>query len=254
MSACVAVRSAAGHTGIVPAPAERTSSPRLSITLGVVLAAALPGVVLVGAVRPTADAAHAQPALVDYAAHTLAWHAIVLLVIALVLPRVERQSLRTLVGVWWSKRRPPSEHPAALLWFAIIVSGALAFSPLRLALIDVGWRALPGPAWSVNSPSGNRGAIPFAVGPGLLMLQLVVRIPLTVFVEETLFRGWVLERHGLVASAVLFAAYHLSQWWTIGALIPFGLVLALLRAATRSLWPGAIGHWVGNAMYAFSLR
>ena len=244
----------AGHTYAVTAQAARTSAPRLSITFGVVLAAALPGLALVGAVRPLADASDAQPALVDYAAHTLLWHSIVLVVIAIALPRLERQSFPQLVGTWWSKRLPTSGRARAGLWFAIIVSGAVAFSPLRLALIDAGWRALPGPVWSVNSPDANRGAIPFALGPGLLVLQLIVRIPLTVFVEETLFRGWVLERHGAAISAVLFAGYHLSQWWTIGALIPFGLVLALLRTATRSMWPGAISHWIGNAMYAISLR
>jgi membrane protease YdiL (CAAX protease family) len=122
-----------------------------------------------------------------------------------------------------------------------------------LAVIDAVWAIAPGPSWSVNSPDANEGLLAISVPPVVVVFQILVRVPLTVFVEESLFRGWVQNRHGAIASALLFAVYHLAQWWTIPALVPFALAPSLLRVATRSIWPGATIHAVGNIVYVFTL-
>ena len=227
---------------------------RVSTTLLVVGAAAALGLLLAALISPIADALDANKGLVEYTAFILAWHLGVLAIIAVVLPRLEGRPFGQLVGRWWVRQhRDEHVERPAILWAALIVIGLLSISPLRLWAVDTGWDLLAGPEWSVNSPAANRGDPGFSIGAGVLLLQLLVRIPLTVFVEETLFRGWVQDRHGPIASGALFAAYHWSQWWTIGALLPFGLALSLLRVATRSIWPGAILHGAGNASYAVAL-
>jgi membrane protease YdiL (CAAX protease family) len=242
------------QTPVVQTYEAQASAPSWQLTIGVVFAAALPGLLLLGAVKPLAEELDMDAGLVEYTAHTLVWHLVVLALIVITLPRIQRDSFRGLVSRWWKLRQPAGGYNQALLWGTIAVSAAIAFSSIRLALVDAGWDVLPGPAWSINSPEANRGELGFTISAAVLTMQLLLRIPLTVFVEETLFRGWVLDRHGITASALLFAAYHFSQWWTIAALAPFGLVLALIRVATRSIWPGAIAHWFGNAVYALSLR
>lgn len=82
-----------------------------------------------------------------------------------------------------------------------------------------------------------------------VVLQLLVRYPLTVISEETVFRGY-LQMHlrwGVVAASVAFAAYHVMQWRTIPSLLPYAFALGVLAAWTGSIITGAVLHYVMNA-------
>ena len=81
---------------------------------------------------------------------------------------------------------------------------------------------------------------------------LVVVAPLT---EEFLFRGIILrgflnhysKRKAVVASALLFGAFHLNPWQFFGATI-MGVLFAWLFVRTRSLIPCLFGHALINAV------
>lgn len=89
----------------------------------------------------------------------------------------------------------------------------------------------------------------------LAMLGIVIVPPL---VEETLFRGVLIERFavkwrlwvGILLSAVLFAVLHVDP---LGALM-FGVVTTLLYLRTGSLWPGILLHATNNLVALASIR
>lgn len=224
---------------------------RWATTLGIVVGAGLPGLLLLPSVVPIAHTLGVAPGLVEYCGVALAWNLATVSLLVWMLPRVTGRPFVELVRGWWTRRHADEHVSHALaVWVGAAVAGGIGLSSLRLWLIDRGWDVLHGPAWSINSPAANRGNLGFTVGVTVVLFQIVLRIPLTTFVEETLFRGWVQDRHGPMAAGVLFAAYHLSQWWTIPALIPFGIALSLLRVGTKSIWPGAALHGLGDVAYA----
>ena len=93
------------------------------------------------------------------------------------------------------------------------------------------------------------------VGLGLAAAELLVRYPISVFVEEAFFRGWMqprLGRYGPVLSALLWAAWHLQQISTIPSLILFGLVLGFLRWWTGTIRVSGILHYLSNAAFFVS--
>lgn len=227
------------------------AGPRWATTLGVVAGAGIPGFLLLPFVVPLSRALDVAPGLVEYCGVALCWNLATLSLLVWLLPRCTGEPFSRLVRRWWVGRHTDEHprHPIAV-WAGAALVGGIGVSPLRLWLIDRGWDLLRGPLWSINSPAANRGHLGLRVGAALLIFQIAIRIPLTAFVEETLFRGWVQDRHGPITAGILFAAYHLSQWWTIPALIPFGLALSLLRVATKSIWPGTALHSLGDVAYA----
>jgi membrane protease YdiL (CAAX protease family) len=96
------------------------------------------------------------------------------------------------------------------------------------------------------------------VGQGNLVLALVGLVVLPPLVEETVFRGVLLERFavkwslatGIVVSAIAFGLLHVDP---IGAGM-FGVVTALLYLRTGSLWPGILVHAVNNLVALTSMR
>ena len=87
---------------------------------------------------------------------------------------------------------------------------------------------------------------------GALALLILVRYPLTVVAEETIFRGY-LQRYlgwGIVLSSFAFAAYHVMQWRTIPSLLPYAFALGVLAAWTGSLFVGGVLHYVMDAGFA----
>jgi len=96
---------------------------------------------------------------------------------------------------------------------------------------------------------------PFTVY-GLLLLAIFV----APFCEEVLFRGFLFT--GLlpsmslpwaaILSAFIFAAAH-NDLPSFPVLFCIGLLLALLRWRTRSLWPGILLHALNNAWSAISI-
>lgn len=79
-------------------------------------------------------------------------------------------------------------------------------------------------------------------------------------VEELIFRGVLLSslmRHmkagwAVALSALIFGCVHLPDfkfaWYGIPALVLLGVVLALLRLRSRSLWPAMVAHAFNNLM------
>lgn len=85
----------------------------------------------------------------------------------------------------------------------------------------------------------------------VLVVELLVRYPITVFAEETLFRGWLQPRlpAGILLSSLLWAGFHLQQIPTIPALIPFGIALGGIRWWTGDIRATLAIHYVGNAIF-----
>ena len=97
-------------------------------------------------------------------------------------------------------------------------------------------------------------------GEGSPASAFVVVVLAGPILEELLFRGVILNgflqsyprRKAIVASAVLFAVYHLNPWQAVPAFV-MGLLFGYWRAATGSLWPGIAGHMLANGV-AFAAR
>lgn len=121
---------------------------------------------------------------------------------------------------------------------ALIGSGALFF------LIS----NLPGVGTSAGSAQAY-GSVT-KVGTGLLLFELVVRYPLTVFAEEAFFRGFLQPRltwAAPVLSGVLWAGHHFQQASTILSLVPLGAALGIIRWWTGDIRASAGVHYVSNA-------
>ncbi len=90
------------------------------------------------------------------------------------------------------------------------------------------------------------------VGRGNLAAALIGVVLLPAFVEETVFRGVLVERWtvkwrlgvAVVVSAVAFGLLHVDP---VGAGV-FGVVTALLYVRTGSLWPGILIHAANNLL------
>lgn len=96
------------------------------------------------------------------------------------------------------------------------------------------------------------------VGQGNLLLVLLGLVILPPLVEETVFRGVLIERFavkwslsvGIVVSAILFGILHADP---VGAGV-FGVITALLYLRTGSLWPGILIHGVNNLVALVAMR
>ena len=89
-------------------------------------------------------------------------------------------------------------------------------------------------------------------GTALVLAEVLLRYPLTVFAEEAFFRGWLqprLGRNGPVLSAVLWAVYHLQQTSTIPSLVVFGLALGALRWWRGTVRVGATAHYLADVVF-----
>ncbi|HET6588118.1 MAG TPA: CPBP family intramembrane glutamic endopeptidase [Oleiagrimonas sp.] len=98
------------------------------------------------------------------------------------------------------------------------------------------------------------------VSLGMRVTLAVLVVCVAPLVEELIFRGVLLS--GLMSrmkagwavalSALIFGCVHLPDfkfaWYAIPALVLLGVVLALLRLRTRSLWPAMAAHAANNLM------
>lgn len=96
------------------------------------------------------------------------------------------------------------------------------------------------------------------VGQGSLLLAIIGLVILPPLVEETIFRGVLIERFavkwslvvGIVVSAIGFGLLHVDP---LGAGM-FGVITALLYLRTGSLWPGILIHAANNLVALASMR
>ena len=70
--------------------------------------------------------------------------------------------------------------------------------------------------------------------------------------EEIMFRGFLVPRIGIVASAIIFGLAHYSYMSTfgvemLGALI-FGLLAGYVFKRTKSIYPGIVAHIIVNTI------
>ena len=105
---------------------------------------------------------------------------------------------------------------------------------------------------------GTSAGNPSAYGPvhrvslALVLSQLLICYPLTVFAEESFFRGWLQPRlgpWGPISSALLWSGYHLEQWRTIPSLIPLGIILGVICWWTGNVRSSSVLHYLSNAIF-----
>ncbi|MGQ0432502.1 MAG: lysostaphin resistance A-like protein [Microthrixaceae bacterium] len=122
------------------------------------------------------------------------------------------------------------------------------FAALAVVAIAMALSALVGDAATSGASYGSKHQVAFAV----LIGELLVRYPLTVFAEEALFRGVLqprLGRYGPVLAALCWGGYHLQQASTIPQLIAFGIGLGFMRWWTGNVRATAIAHYLGDAVF-----
>jgi membrane protease YdiL (CAAX protease family) len=204
--------------------------------------------------------------------------AVLLLLLALGVSVVAQGALLALEQIGLDPGHPGAQAGASLFTFATVVAFGIRRSglawrnvlplrpvplsllaPMAVAVLGVGIllseadnllrSVLPPPAWL------ERMFVELAAGQRSLwgsIALLVVAAPLT---EEALFRGVILRgflgryavRRAILASALLFAVFHLNPWQFVGAATA-GVLFAWWRAATGSLVPGLACHALNNAM------
>lgn len=148
---------------------------------------------------------------------------------------------------WAAWRRLPRRQDIADLTRGATLGGC-AIGSLLLFAAAQGWVRAPAWGWDAQ-----------ALAPVTVLLRSGVsagQTALLVFDEEMVFRGYGLdtlrEALGLpgafAVSIPLFALYHGPGWRRLLGLSAAGLLLALLRLHTGSLWFGAGFHFAWNVM------
>lgn len=159
----------------------------------------------------------------------------------------------------WHLGTPPGfgfAQPANPMYYVIALTLGLAMPFLGGLLTQ--WLAQ---GHEVSQDIKQLGAVasPFLRVP--LALLIVTLGPL---VEEVLFRGVLLSSVGrhvpagtaTIITALLFACVHLPDlgylWYAVPNLFLLGVVLALLRLHSGSIWPAVLAHGVNNALAVVS--
>jgi membrane protease YdiL (CAAX protease family) len=108
---------------------------------------------------------------------------------------------------------------------------------------------------SLVRPPGDEHALQKIVNEGPVLPSLVALALLPAIAEELVFRGALARglaaRFGgpvaVIASALVFSAYHLIPSQMLGVL-PLGLALGVLAVRSKSVLPGMIAHATNNAI------
>jgi uncharacterized protein len=150
------------------------------------------------------------------------------------------------VGVGIFVRRSPREAaqrlgwvaPRSNRWWLIAVLGIFAFLAIAFGIERVADRLSPSSQQQVTSAT-NVVFSRFNNPLGVILLGLLPGI-----VEETLFRGALVPRLGIVTTAVLFAALHTEYAFTFATLEVFvlGIGLGWLRVRSGSTLPCMVTH------------
>jgi membrane protease YdiL (CAAX protease family) len=150
------------------------------------------------------------------------------------------------VGVGIFVRRSPRETierlgllpPRPKRWWLIAVLGIIAFLAIAYGIERVADKLSPTSQQQVTSAT-NVLFSRFNNPLGVVLLGLMPAI-----VEETLFRGALVPRLGVVVTAVLFAALHTQYAITFATLEVFvlGIGLGVLRKRSNSTLPCMVTH------------
>ena len=139
-------------------------------------------------------------------------------------------------------------------WIAIAVAAGLLNQPVVSLLEQVAHSLLP-QAWINDFDAKNRllDAV-FASRQVAMVVTVTVAAPLG---EEFFFRGFALQAlaksmtplRAALLSGLMFGLLHLDPVGLLG-LMEIGVLLAVLRHASGSLWPAVVGHAVNNGIAA----
>jgi uncharacterized protein len=150
------------------------------------------------------------------------------------------------VGVGIFVRRTPRETmerlgllpPRQKRWWLIAVLGILAFLVIAYGIERVGDKLSPSSQQQVTNAT-NLIFSRFNNPVGVILLGLIPGV-----VEETLFRGALVPRLGVVVTAILFAALHTQYALTFATLEVFvlGIGLGWLRVRSGSTLPCIVTH------------
>ena len=105
---------------------------------------------------------------------------------------------------------------------------------------------------------------PNVVSPGYLLKGKIVLLPLffitlllNILAEELYFRAWMLPKMskygnlGWILNGVLFALYHIFQFWLFPTILVGSLVWAIVVYRSKSIVPAFVGHFIGNFLLTF---
>ena len=150
------------------------------------------------------------------------------------------------VGVGLFVRRSPREAarrlgwvaPRGKRWWLVAVLGIFAFLAIAYGIERVADKLSPTSQQQVTNAT-NVVFSRFNNPIGVILLGLLPGI-----VEETLFRGALVPRLGIVVTAVLFAALHTEYAFTFATLEVFvlGIGLGWVRVCSRSTLPCMVTH------------
>jgi membrane protease YdiL (CAAX protease family) len=105
---------------------------------------------------------------------------------------------------------------------------------------------------AISSSNASVYGVTTKASVALIVFELAVVYPLTVFAEEAFFRGFVHPRllwAPPVLSGVLWSAYHLQQARTIPSLIPLGIALGLIRWWRGNVKATGVLHYAADASF-----
>lgn len=171
---------------------------------------------------------------------SLVWSAGFAVLLFAALATLDRPPIATVGAMWATPQRQGLPSVLAVGMLAVCVAAASFWS--RLPWIGRVSAAFP-ESYGHRYPPMTRGR---------LVTLLLIRYPLTVSLEETLFRGFLQRElaNGLIIASLLFAAYHLQQWRTIPSLVPYAFMFGILYSWTGWLWAPAVAHYCLDAGYA----
>jgi membrane protease YdiL (CAAX protease family) len=214
-------------------------SPAWTIGIAVVGSAAVLGLVTDGSFHYVTRKLPSHFLGVGSSVANLVWRLGILAVIVCALAFQHRSPVGTTTRMW--SVTSPASLSSAVAVPMLVVLYAIAFLWARIPVIGKSAASNPGAYKSAGTLSASA-----------VLLLLTVRYPLTVFAEETLFRGylWRTLGWGMVVGSVAFAGYHLTQWRTIPSLIPYNLAGGVIVLWTGALWPAAVVHYLLDAGFA----
>lgn len=107
-------------------------------------------------------------------------------------------------------------------------------------------------------------AEPEIISPGWAIKGQLVLLPLfslalllNIFAEELYFRAWLLPKMakygklGWIMNAVLFAFYHIFQFWLFPTILVGSLIWTFVIYHSKSIVPALAGHLIGNFLLTF---
>lgn len=155
------------------------------------------------------------------------------------------------VGVYlfFYKRMKPAAISKALGFVPKGMLGKLGLGILLFLVILIFEMLISFVSSATNIPINTNANLVFAGAPIWFFVYSAVIEPIN---EEIMFRGFLVPRIGIVASAIIFGLAHYSYMSTfgvemLGALI-FGLLAGYVFKRTKSIYPGIVAHIIVNTI------